>query len=149
MPNFSLNETKEIIMKTVMAFGTFDLLHPGHINFINQAKKYGNLIVIIARDKTVKRLKGKLPSHGEKHRLGAIKGLKLASRAVLGSLTYKYAGIKKYKPDIICLGYDQTHFIDQLKEHIIKLKLKTKVIRLKSFKAHKYKTSIIKSKISI
>jgi len=149
MPNFSLNETKEIIMKTVMAFGTFDLLHPGHINFLKQAKKYGNLIVIIARNKTIKRLKGKLPRHGEKHRLEAIKGLKLASRVVLGSLINKYAGIKRYKPDIICLGYDQTYFTEELKEQIIKLKLKTKIIRLKSFKAHKYKTSIIKSKISI
>jgi len=136
-------------MKTVMAFGTFDLLHPGHINFLKQTKKYGNLIVIIARDRTVIRLKGKLPHHDEKHRLGAIKGLKLASMVIMGSITDKFAGIKKYKPDIICLGYDQTYFVKQLKEKIIKLKLKTKIIRLKPFKAHKYKTSIIKSKLVI
>ena len=94
-------------MKTAMAFGTFDLLHPGHINFLSQAKKHGELIVIIARDRTVKKIKGKLPLHNEKQRLGAVKSLKLASKVILGSLIDKYAAIKKYKPDIIALGYDQ------------------------------------------
>ena len=131
-------------MKTVMAFGTFDLLHPGHINFFNQAKKYGDcLIAIIARDSTVKRLKGKLPLHNEKQRLEAVKGLKLAAKVILGSLTDKYAVIKKYRPDLIALGYDQTHFTEELKEQINKLKLHTKVIRLKAFKPKKYKTSIL------
>lgn len=130
-------------MKTVMAFGTFDILHPGHINFLRQAKKYGQLIVIIARDRTVKRLKGKLPQHSEKERLGAIISLNLADIVVLGSLGDKYAAIKKYRPNIICLGYDQKYFTDRLKAQIKKLKLNTKIIRLKSYKPEKYKTSII------
>lgn len=134
-------------MKTVMAFGTFDLLHPGHISFLNQTKKYGELIVIIARDKTVRRLKGKLPIHSEKQRLEAIKGLKLAARVILGSLTDKYAAIKKYQPDIIALGYDQTYFTEKLKPELKKLKLTTKIIRLKSYQPHKFKTSIIKKTI--
>lgn len=134
-------------MKTVMAFGTFDLLHPGHINFLNQAKKHGQLVVVIARDKTVKRLKGKSPEQGEKQRLKAIKGLNLADIAVLGGLKDKYAVIKKYRPDIICLGYDQIHFIAGLAGQIKTLNLKCKIIRLKPFKPDKYKTSIIKNKI--
>ncbi len=131
-------------VKTVMAFGTFDILHPGHINFLRQAKKHGRLIVVLARDRTVKRLKGKLPLHGEKQRLKAVMGLKLAGIATLGSLTDKYAAIKKYRPDIIALGYDQKYFTEQLESFINKLKLKTKIIRLKPFKPNKYKTSIIK-----
>ena len=127
-------------MKTVMVFGTFDLLHLGHINFLNQAKKYGQLIVVIARDKTVKQVKGKLPQHQEKERLKAIKGLNLSHKTILGSLSDKYAAIKKYRPDIIALGYDQKYFIDQLKQ----LKFNFKIIKLKPYKAHKYKTSIIK-----
>ena len=129
-----------------MAFGTFDILHPGHLNFLKQAKNYGRLIVIIARDKTVKQVKGKLPQHSEKQRLEAIKGLKLASEAVLGSLTDKYAAIKKYKPDLIALGYDQTHFTENLRQEFKKLKLGIKIVRLKSFKPEKYKTSILKNK---
>src|SRR3989338_7442094 len=49
-------------------FGTFDLLHPGHINFLNQAKKFDQLIIVIGRDRTVKQIKGKLPKHTEKQR---------------------------------------------------------------------------------
>ncbi len=128
-------------MKIVMAFGTFDILHPGHINFLSQAKKHGELIVIIARNRTVKRLKGKLPLHNEKQRLEAVKGLKLAAKVILGSLTDKFAAIKKYRPDIIALGYDQTYFVDQLKQ----LKLKIKIIRLRPFKPRIHKTSIIKN----
>jgi FAD synthetase len=133
-----------IKMKIVMIFGTFDILHPGHINFIKQAKKYGDcLIVVIARNSTVLKVKGKLPEHSEKQRLEAIKGLKLASKAVLGSLTDKYSAIKKYRPNIICLGYDQTNFVDRLKNELKRLKLKTKIVRLRPFMPHKYKTSII------
>lgn len=140
--------------KTVMAFGTFDLLHPGHINFLKQAKKQGDcLIVIIARDSTVKCLKGKLPEHKEIERLKAINSLNLADMAVLGSLGDKYGVIRKYRPDIICLGYDQKHFVEGLKLELKKFPPKadqhragkTKIIRLKPFKPNKYKTSIIKN----
>ena len=126
-----------------MAFGTFDILHPGHINFLHQAKKYGSLIVVIARDKTVREVKGKMPKYSEKERLGAIKGLNLTHKAILGSLSDKYAAIKKYQPDIIALGYDQIYFTDKLADQ--PLVKKTKIIRLKPFKPHKYKTSIIKN----
>jgi len=130
-------------MNTVMAFGTFDLLHPGHISFLKQAKNHGSLVVIIARDRTINQVKGKLPQQSEKQRLEAILSLKLADKVVMGSLSDKYAAIKKYKPDIIALGYDQTYFTEQLKDKIKKLKLNTKIIRLKSLKPNKYKTSII------
>lgn len=146
-------------MKTVMVFGTFDILHPGHINFLNQAKKHGQLIAVIARNRTVKQVKGKLPQHSEKERLEAIKGLKLADKVIMGSLTDKYAVIRKYRPDVICLGYDQKYFVDELEQELKKLSAKggsqpkgatisggnTKIIRLKPYKAHKYKTSILKN----
>lgn len=130
-----------------MVFGTFDILHPGHKYFLQQAKKYGDyLIAVIARDSTVKTVKGKLPEHREKQRLGAIIGLNLADKAVLGNKRDKYAVIRKYRPDVICLGYDQKYFVDQLKAEIKKLKLYIKIIRLKPYKPHKYKTSVIKKK---
>jgi FAD synthetase len=133
-------------MTTVMAFGTFDLLHPGHINFLKQAKKHGDyLIVIIARDRTAKQVKGKSPTDNERARLKAVRGLNLADKTVLGDKGLnKYGVIKKHRPDTICLGYDQVTFTDKLEEKIKDFKLKTKIIRLKAFKPEKYKTSIIK-----
>ncbi len=51
-----------VTMKTVLAAGVFDLLHYGHIRYLEEAKKTGGegarLIVIVARDETVLRLKG-------------------------------------------------------------------------------------------
>ncbi|MDP2736602.1 MAG: adenylyltransferase/cytidyltransferase family protein [bacterium] len=128
-------------MKTVMAFGTFDLLHAGHINFLKQAKRRGDLIVVIARDKTVGQVKHKMPRHNEIERLRAVRGLKLARTVVQGSLTDKFAALKKYKPDLIALGYDQTHFTAELKKKFKHIK----IIRLKAFQPEKYKTSIIKN----
>ena len=56
-------------MKKVMCFGTFDKLHPGHLSYLEQAKEYGEyLVVVVARDKRVKKIKGKFPQENEKLR---------------------------------------------------------------------------------
>lgn len=129
-----------------MVFGTFDILHPGHINFFKQARKHGDyLIAVIARDKTVLKIKGKSPRNSEKTRLAEVLKNEFVNKAVLGGLKNKYAIIKKYQPDIICLGYDQKYFAEQLDQELKKLKLNTKIIRLKPFKPEKYKTSILKN----
>lgn len=126
-----------------MVFGTFDKLHPGHHNFLEQAKRYAEeLIVVIARDKTIKQVKKKNPFLKEKDRLAQIKKISLVTGAILGNLRDKYQVILKHKPDIICLGYDQTHFTDNLKEKLNQFGLrKTKIIRLKPYCPEKYKSS--------
>lgn len=122
-------------MKKVLIFGSFDKLHKGHMNFFKQAKKYGDkLIAVIARDSTIKQIKGKKPRHPEKTRLRHV--AKHVDKAVLGYKKNKYAVIKKIKPDIICLGYDQNSFTKDLKKHF-----KKKIIRLKPYKPHLYKSS--------
>ncbi len=131
--------------KIVMVFGTFDKFHPGHRYFLQEAKKYGHyLIVVVARDKTVQKVKQKTPSFSEKERQKIIQKSKLADKVILGSLSNKYAAIQKYQPQIICLGYDQKYLTDNLKEKLEKMKIKTKIIRLKPFHPEKYKTSLIK-----
>ncbi|MFH0819846.1 MAG: adenylyltransferase/cytidyltransferase family protein [bacterium] len=129
-------------MKKVMVFGTFDIFHKGHKSFLQQAKKYGKLTIILARDKTVLKIKGHLPKNKEKERLGVIKKTKLAKKVLPGYLRDKYKIIAKHKPDIVCLGYDQTHFTDKLKEKLNQFGLrKTKIIRLNPYCPEKYKSS--------
>ena len=121
-------------MKKVMVFGTFDVLHKGHLDLFNQARKFGDyLIVVVARDKNVLKIKGKLPRNNEKKRLDAIKNY--ADKWVLGFLKDRYKVIREFKPNIICLGYDQEANIKELKL------LKIRLIRLKAHMPHKYKSS--------
>lgn len=126
-----------------MAFGTFDIFHKGHKNFLEQVWKYGDyLIVVVARDKNVKKIKGEFSQNSERKRLVEIKKSKLVNEAVLGNLMDKYKIIKKYKPNIICLGYDQKITIKQLKEKLQEFNLlNTKIVRLKAYKPNKYKSS--------
>lgn len=135
-------------MKKILITGTFDQLHPGHINFLNQARKLGDyLIVIIARDKTVIKVKGKYPTHNEMKRAKAVRQTKIPNRVILGKIRDKYTIIEKNKPDIIALGYDQNIFTKKLKKELIKRGLKTKIIRLKSYKPHIYKSSLMNKKL--
>ncbi len=121
-------------MKKVMIFGTYDILHKGHLNFFEQARKYGdNLIVVVARDKTVEKVKGRKPLSNEKKRLKTIR--KYVDKAVLGYIRDKYKIIKLFKPDVICLGYDQKASLKDLKQFKIPIK------RLRSYKPHEYKSS--------
>jgi len=130
--------------KKVMVFGTFDIIHPGHINFLKQAKKHGNhLTIVIARDQTVKQVKSRLPLNNENKRQQNIIKTKLADQVVLGNLDNKYKIIKQLKPDIICLGYDQIAFTEKLEEKLEEFNLNCKIIKLKPYQPEKYKSSKI------
>ena len=132
----------EINMKKVMVFGTFDIFHPGHEFYLKKAKKYGDLLeVVVAKDSTVRELKGKEPLNDELKRLSVIKALDYVDRAYLGYEEDKYKIIEEVKPDVICLGYDQYYFTNNLKEELKKRKIKAKIIRLKSYKEYLYKSS--------
>lgn len=123
--------------KTVMCFGTFDRLHPGHISYLKQASEYGeSIIVVIARDVNVKKIKGWFPKKNEQERLEEIKKIKFVNRVVLGQIKNKYNIIKKYNPDIICPGYDQEVDEERLKEEF-----NGRIVRLKPFKEKLYKSS--------
>jgi len=130
--------------KKVLTFGTFDIFHPGHLSYLKQAKKYSNnLVVVVARDETVKKVKSKYPKNSELNRLNRIEGLDLAKRVILGDLNDPYKIIKEEKPDIICLGYDQESFTKDLEKKIKEFELNTKVVRLKAYRPEKYKSSLL------
>lgn len=131
-------------MKKVLAFGTFDIFHKGHEFYLREAKKYGILYVVVARDLTVKKVKGKSPVNDESERLAKIQSLDYVDKAILGNEKDKYAIIEQLKPDVICLGYDQNSFTKNLKQELNKRGLNPEIIRIKDFKADKYKSSKMK-----
>jgi len=134
------------VNKKVMVFGTFDIFHKGHENFLKQARKHGDyLIAVVARDKTVFSVKKQKTRNKEQRRLKILANNKFVDNTVLGNLGDKYAVIKKYQPDVICLGYDQKNFIGNLAKKLKEFGLdETRIIRLKSYYPEKYKSSIIK-----
>ena len=133
-------------MKTAMIFGTFDILHYGHLQLLKQARRHcDHLIAVVARDTTVAKVKGAKPFHTEKERLELLRNLKLIDMAILGQSKDMYAMIRKFRPEVICLGYDQKIFVPQLKEQIKKNALQTKIVRLKPYKPTHHKTSRMKA----
>ena len=130
----------------VMAFGTFDHFHAGHEYYLTQAKKLGDeLIVVIARDETVKAIKGHLPDHKEKIRKKNVEASGIANEVVLGDKTDKYKVVKKYNPAVIALGYDQYAFTYKLQKFFIDNKMNTKIVRLLAYKPEVYKSSLIRA----
>src|SRR3989344_3881048 len=113
--------------KTVIVFGTFDpirnrgtlralkisngasFLHPGHIFFLKSAKKLGTrLIVVVARDEVVQRLKNRTPNYVLRTRMKRLRETGIPYKVTAGDKKEgEYAQLKNHKPDVICLGYDQ------------------------------------------
>jgi FAD synthetase len=120
-------------MVKVMATGTFDLLHMGHIFFLKEAKKLGDkLCVVVATDKTVRTLKHE-PINPENIRLNLIKELEIVDEAYLGSEDDMYAIVEKIKPEIIALGFDQIHNEKKINTQLQKRNLAVNVVRLKEY----------------
>ncbi len=129
-------------MSTTLVFGCFDILHPGHIWFLQHAKKYGdNLVVVIARDIQVQRIKGHAPHMRETDRLTLVQALNIVDEVQLGEKDYHYERlVKKIKPDTIVLGYDQK---ETEKEIRTRVGTNIKIVRLKAYKPSKYKSSLL------
>lgn len=138
--------TKKIIR--VLAQGTFDVLHPGHVHYLSYAKKQGtHLTVIVARDANVKRFKGKHPACDERTRMRMVNALKVVDRAVIGGAGNILDKVVELKPQVIVLGYDQPADAKGLETKLHDRGLTCRVIRAPAYKSKTYKSSLIKRKI--
>ncbi|EKE19916.1 MAG: hypothetical protein ACD_8C00086G0007 [uncultured bacterium] len=133
-------------MTKVLLFGTFDIFHEGHRNLLEQARKYGDFLrVVVARDVTVLKVKGRRPRYSEQERVRVIKESGLANEVFLGSLNDRYEVVRKFKPDVICLGYDQKQSLSELRRKLDESGLeRTKIVRLEAFEPEKYKSSLLR-----
>jgi len=139
--------------KVVLASGTFDLLHMGHVKYLEEAKKTGGenaeLIVIVARDKTVEKRKGAKPVVPEDHRRALVEALEVVDEAILGFEDFSMDKvIEKISPDIIAVGHDQKSIIRQVQEVIARKELNIEVAKIGKFGKDELNSSLkIKRKI--
>jgi len=120
-------------MSRIMATGVFDILHPGHLHFLMEAKSLGDeLVVVVATDATVRMQKHE-PITPEKMRVELVGALKPVDRALLGREGDMFEIVLQVKPDIIALGYDQRFDEKDLESRLAARGLKVKVIRLHKF----------------
>ena len=125
-------------MAVVLASGAFDLLHYGHIRFLEEAKKLGGasskLVVIVASDETVRRNKGKRPIIPEDQRRAVVEALKVVDEALLGYEDADFgAVIERIKPDIIAIGFDQDEVERETMKTIREKGLDIRVVKLGRF----------------
>ena len=128
-------------MRKVLIFGTFDGIHKGHLSFIRQARRQGDrLIIVVARDSNVRKTKGRMPMSDENSRLRQVKGL--ADEVMIGEKRVTYKIIKKVRPDVICIGYDQRPSMAEARDILKRIGMeKVKLRKMKPYMPGRYKSS--------
>ena len=117
----------------VFTGGTFDIIHPGHIHTLKSSRELGDLLVVsIARDTTVAKNKGHSPTNSEKERVKMISAIRYVDAALLGSEDDIFEIVKRVKPQIITLGYDQKHDQNVITKELAKRGLTSQIVRLDS-----------------
>jgi FAD synthetase len=125
-------------MVRVLATGTFEILHPGHLLYLEEAKKLGDeLFVVVARDSTVKQRK-RTPIIPEEQRLRVVSALKMVDKAILGSEKDMFEPLYSIKPDVIALGYDQAFDEEKLEQELNKRGFHSKVVRIKKHNSNAF-----------
>jgi len=118
----------------VLATGVFDILHPGHLYYLTEARKLGDrLVVVVARDETAMKFKRR-PVVPEHLRLEMVQCLKPVDEAVLGDRDDFYHVVEAIRPDIIAIGHDQRHDPDRIRADLEKRGLEARVVRLPCLK---------------
>ena len=124
--------------KVVLASGTFDLLHLGHVKYLEEAKRAGGknaeLIVIVARDSTVEKRKGKKTVMPEDQRRSLVESLKVVDEAILGFEGFSIDKvIEKINPDVIAVGHDQDGIERDVRKAVAEKKYNVQVAKIGRF----------------
>jgi len=129
----TLKEIQDSGSKIVLAGGVFDIIHPGHINTLNDAKKLGDvLVVVVATDKTAIKMKRRKPLHNAKLRQELVSSLIMVDLCIVGDEEDIFKTVYLVKPQIIVLGYDQVHQEKFIIDGCKKINLDVRVARLES-----------------
>ena len=131
--SYILTEKGRKNIKVVFTGGVYDIIHPGHIHTLKSSKQEGDLLIVsIARDSRVIKIKGRKPINNEKRRVILVSAIRYVDFTLLGSKGDIFGVVKKIKPNIITIGYDQTHQINELKKRVKMNNLNIKIKKLDS-----------------
>jgi len=120
-------------LRVVLAGGVFDIIHPGHIHTLKAAKALGDILVVaIATDKTAQKMKKRIPLHNQELRRELVDCLSMVDVAIIGHENDIFETVKLVKPEIIALGYDQTHQEKFISDGCKQININTKIVRLQS-----------------
>jgi FAD synthetase len=133
--------------ETVIAFGAFDPLHPGHEFWLQQAASLGEkLLVVVARDGSIRAQKGREPWQSEEARLMAVAALPMVDEAVLGNKTAnQYTLLSELSFDVVALGYDQVPTDAQVRAQLNERgKSAVKIVRLPPWRPDVHKSTLLR-----
>lgn len=106
--------------KIILVGGCFDLIHPGHITFLTEAKKLGDfLVVLLESDEAILKLKKKLFQNQDDRKL-ILQSLRMVDlviplHGILKDYDY-YTIVKKIKPDIIAITENDRQISNKMKQ---------------------------------
>lgn len=129
----TLTDSGRRSITVVLAGGVFDIIHPGHIHTLDSAKALGDvLVVVVATDKTAQKMKKRQPLHGEEQRRRLVDSLSMVDVCLVGDKEDMFKTVHRVKPDVIALGYDQTHQEKYVTDGCRRIGLDVRVARLQS-----------------
>lgn len=153
-------------MSKVLVFGTFDGIHDGHRAMLREAKTHGTfLVVAVAPDEVATELKSAKPKNSSAKRISLIKAERIADDVLIGDEQINsWKILRRCRPDVIALGYDQDELRHSLEEYLEKMypdespdedpesrgfqkaPKKPRIVQLSAFQPKKYHNRIINKK---
>jgi FAD synthetase len=131
-----------------MAFGTFDLVHLGHVRYLEQAKRRGDkLVVVVTTDAWARKEKGRRPHFSGPERVRLVSALKSVDKAILGGEGDKYRVVQRERPDLIVLGYDAHADLRTVRRELARRGLKARVVRARAFAPGRYKGTLVRERL--
>ena len=138
----------------VFVAGTFDGLHFGHVFLLRYARRRGlqlarrfgrdgvHLAVVIARDDTVQRVKGRAAHHTQRERREMVRALRIVDEAFVGYRDDFLRSVRRVRPDLIVLGYDQSFAWEEV---LRAARITAPVVRCSQYRGHRLKSSMMRA----